>query len=821
MVSGTRAGTRRCARGPALPGPWRELASLPTCKKRCGIGVLFVVLASFFAAAAEIDVSKLPPAATTKVDFNRDVRPIFEQSCLRCHGQEKPRSHFRLTTREAALKGGDSNTNDIVPSDSGSSRLIHYVSGLVEAMQMPPTGKAEPLTPSQIGLLRAWIDQGTIWGGAEQFPQSSFVFTPALRWTGVEGNRAEFRDIEGVKEGFGGGVEQFSLQERDTADTKLSVEGHVRVPEDDLRLTLDWSKTDAGFVRGGFDRWRKYYNDRGGFFPPATSFSLDRDLHLDTGRAWIDFGLILPNWPQLVLGYEYQFKEGDEATSQWGPVAVPGAPVPKSIFPAAKHIDEHTHVVKLDAGYDLLGWHLEDSARVEFYSLGTSRTNQWPDAFLFTQSDSVAALKEHDRHTQGANTISASKELADWMTVSTAYFYSRLDGDSSVNQMTLDTTGNPIVGQQWSANDITLKRETQSASLASLLGPWSGFTLSLGVQGDWTRQEGMGLETLLYGTPANRDPFLLSSTNTVIANYDRAGTRENILLRYTKIPWTVVFGEARLRQESLRQFEQGYIEAFTLFGPFTNNTDADTVAEEYRVGFNSSPWQRLSFGASLKHGDKHTDYISANTLPGNYPGFIRWRNIGENQLEARLVYRPASWLKTSFSYRWQNTDFDSATGPSPAVTPGGPIEAGEQEVHVYSVNTVLTPLRRLYLSSTYSYSDSRIRTALDGTDGLVPWKGNVYSVLSSATFAVDPATALNATYSYSISDYAQANQASGLPAGINYQYHSVTAGLTHRFSNNVVAGLRYSFSQYREPTAGRSNDFTAHSVLATLAVPWP
>src|SRR5262249_10803635 len=133
------------------------------------LGAAAVALAS----GAEIDTNKLPAAASVNVDFNRDIRPIFEQSCFRCHGLEKPKSHFRLTSREEAVKGGDSTTDDIVPGNGGGSQLIYYVAGLVEAMQMPPPDKGEPLTPAQIGLLRAWIDQGAAWGATNQFPQSA------------------------------------------------------------------------------------------------------------------------------------------------------------------------------------------------------------------------------------------------------------------------------------------------------------------------------------------------------------------------------------------------------------------------------------------------------------------------------------------------------------------------------------------------------------------------------------------------------------------------------------------------------------------------
>src|ERR1700720_2787119 len=100
----------------------------------------FCLLPSAFClslAAAEIDESKLPPPATGKIDFTRDIRPILDNSCLRCHGPERPKSRFRLHNRESALKGGAKGV-DILPGNSVKSPLIHYVSRLVEDMEMPP-----------------------------------------------------------------------------------------------------------------------------------------------------------------------------------------------------------------------------------------------------------------------------------------------------------------------------------------------------------------------------------------------------------------------------------------------------------------------------------------------------------------------------------------------------------------------------------------------------------------------------------------------------------------------------------------------------------
>ncbi len=108
-------------------------------------------------AALAADLSKLSPAATRPIDFTRDVQPIFEASCWSCHGAKNQESGFRLDDRAAALQGGD-HGRVIVPGKSAESILIHAVASLHDELKMPKKG--EKLTAEQVGVLRAWIDQG-------------------------------------------------------------------------------------------------------------------------------------------------------------------------------------------------------------------------------------------------------------------------------------------------------------------------------------------------------------------------------------------------------------------------------------------------------------------------------------------------------------------------------------------------------------------------------------------------------------------------------------------------------------------------------------
>jgi Protein of unknown function (DUF1553)/Protein of unknown function (DUF1549)/Planctomycete cytochrome C len=101
-------------------------------------------------------------AAGAAPDFARDIRPILEASCLKCHDAETAKSGLKLDTRSHALAGGDDGV-DIVPGAAAQSRLIKRVEGADAEKRMPPKGKGDPLTPAQVALLRAWIDAGAGW----------------------------------------------------------------------------------------------------------------------------------------------------------------------------------------------------------------------------------------------------------------------------------------------------------------------------------------------------------------------------------------------------------------------------------------------------------------------------------------------------------------------------------------------------------------------------------------------------------------------------------------------------------------------------------
>src|SRR5690606_19965933 len=118
------------------------------------------------------------------------------------------------------------------------------------------------------------------------------------------------------------GLQHFLLEHHAEPGRRLTLQGRILPNPEEYQLLLQVEQRDLGFARFGFEQYREFYSDTGGYHPGIVppEFALGRDLSLEIGRAWIDFGLALPDWPRMVVGYELQYREGAKSILQWGDV---------------------------------------------------------------------------------------------------------------------------------------------------------------------------------------------------------------------------------------------------------------------------------------------------------------------------------------------------------------------------------------------------------------------------------------------------------------------------------------------------------------------
>ena len=117
------------------------------------------------------------------IDFENDIKPIFEARCLECHGPEKQRSKLRIDQRSALLRGGEGGLPSIVPGEPAASHLMTLIQAGDSDQRMPPKGA--PLSRDQIALIERWITEGASWPGQmetiDELTTDHWSFQPVLR----------------------------------------------------------------------------------------------------------------------------------------------------------------------------------------------------------------------------------------------------------------------------------------------------------------------------------------------------------------------------------------------------------------------------------------------------------------------------------------------------------------------------------------------------------------------------------------------------------------------------------------------------------------
>src|ERR1051326_6715007 len=125
---------------------WNEI-----CRARSIFRTVLPIIAGVF----------IEQTAKSAPDFSREVRPLLEKHCFKCHGAEKQKGGLRFDIREGAFKIGESGEKAIVPGQPSQSRLIKLVSSKDEGERMP--SKGEPLSAAQIDVLTRWVQGGAEW----------------------------------------------------------------------------------------------------------------------------------------------------------------------------------------------------------------------------------------------------------------------------------------------------------------------------------------------------------------------------------------------------------------------------------------------------------------------------------------------------------------------------------------------------------------------------------------------------------------------------------------------------------------------------------
>lgn len=127
------------------------------------------------------------PQALAEVDFNRDVLPILSDKCFHCHGpdNETREADLRLDVQDDMF--GERDGHKIVsPGNSQQSELVQRIRSQDADQRMPPADSKRQLSPAEIDVLTAWVDEGAKWTKHWAFEVPRRAALPSVRqieWT--------------------------------------------------------------------------------------------------------------------------------------------------------------------------------------------------------------------------------------------------------------------------------------------------------------------------------------------------------------------------------------------------------------------------------------------------------------------------------------------------------------------------------------------------------------------------------------------------------------------------------------------------------------
>jgi hypothetical protein len=168
-------------------------------------------------------------AADEPIDFGKQIAPIFQQHCVRCHSPGNIQGVISLATID------DLKSNEyVVVGDADKSHLIELVTSRDGKPPAMPQ-KAEPLSMEQVGLLRQWIEQGAKWPSDVVVKETSKA---DASWWALQPLSVPFRSAKAASSNASFAGAKATLTLDDFILAKLSEKGLALSPTADRRTLI-------------------------------------------------------------------------------------------------------------------------------------------------------------------------------------------------------------------------------------------------------------------------------------------------------------------------------------------------------------------------------------------------------------------------------------------------------------------------------------------------------------------------------------------------------------------------------------------------------
>ena len=666
----------------------------------------------------------------------------------------------------------------------------------------------------------------------------------------TSGDRAQFEQEHRLPgDQVYGGIQDLHFEGTFDKNGVFSVDGHALWDFNDYDITVQLAKPNLGYIKAGYTEFRSWYDGNGGFFPHNDVFfdPAYPEMHIDRGDVWIELGLRAPNWPEITIRYDHEFRFGQKDSTVWGDTNQTGLLPPftstRKIIPSFRNIDEKRDIFSFEASKTigntdvLLGMRYEHNT--DDYSLNTERgAGQLPPVVSPPgQQRKVTQQQNDDVDLFSGHGITVTR-ITDNFWFTAGYSYTTITNDLS---------GTRIFGTHWDeafgepvptlnsrdhafidlAGMAQIKENLFNANLFWM--PFENLSILSGFR--YTHQNNDSESTFIAEEPVpNTPPFTPNNPQggfhygvgepaNGARNSDYNEFAQRLELRYTGIKDWLFYAEGEWEEDygSVNEFQTVNEEV-----PLDKNTNA--LGQKYTVGATWNPSMRFSMAGQYFHriASYNEDIISAD-----FPRLVN-QDWNVDDFNIRMTFRPKlpacmgslalvtryDFVHTSIDSQWY---FDGETFAE--------LQSGEIKRNVISESLNWNPLPRFFLQANFSYVLNQTDTPANNIEFIpnagpsVPnFRNDYWTVTSGIGYIIDDKTEFYADYYfYCANDYYK-NAAVAVPYGMGATENAVTATVTRQLSKNTRLTLKYGFYDYRDVTSGGHNNYRAHSLFSSLQV---
>jgi len=642
--------------------------------------------------------------------------------------------------------------------------------------------------------------------------------------TDSDGDAAQFKQEHRMSGEAFGGIEDLHLEQTIGKKGQFSLDAHAILDNNDFDVKLELSQPDVGYIRGGFTEFRSWYDGNGGFFPGDGQFFPPPipEMHIDRGEAWVEFGLRLPDWPEITLRYSHQFRNGQKDSTSWGDTTLTGitnGSTTRKIAPAYRDIDEARDILALDITKTFgntdfgLGMRYEHDDNNDALNLQRNPGEASQRFITQKESNNLDLFNGH---------ATTETRFSDSLWLTTAYSYTTFSSDLS---------GSRIYGSFYNSSfsDPIATLGIRDEGYLNLAGISNAQQWVINVNLMWLPAKDLTVLTafrytyedkqsssVFLNTTTRTDPLLPMAANS-FENFNKFA--QTLELRYAGLSDWLFYAKGDWNEET-GDIHESLVEPGVSVLAGTKNLDL--LRQQYTAGFNWYPLSELNFAGQYYHKIFH--YDNSSNADGQRLEFQEWNT---DDVNIRMTWRPRIPAALGTLALVTRYDFTTSSVVGQWLIPDDTLLSAEHTAlirnHVFTESATWSPLARLYLQADFSYVLDQTKTPAANIE-IVPgagptvlnFKNDYWTVDASAGFLLDDKTDLRVTYSYyRANDYVN-NSLAGLPFGADATEHSVTASMSRQLTKQVRLRLQYGYFHYTDGLSGGFNNYEAHSFFTSL-----